>query len=218
MREEAAAVRLLQAAASALLGDTPEPTSPTARRALLRRRIAEGHPHAPAYERLRGAMVAQFTPLVHSIAVSLADETSAIFAELVSDGLSALVDAVDSWRPRQGVRFMSFCYPVVRHSMLSRLRVAARSRRLAQALEHSTGEAATPEQLLELADAQAEEAERLAWLRAQVRRLSARQRQVVRMLYDERRTPLEVAARLQITQQAVSQLHGRAIRTLKERA
>ena len=87
--------------------------------------------------RTRNQLILTYAPLVKYIAVrlcsTLPDHVEK--SELVSDGLVGLIEAVDRYRPGEGVRFQSFAVQRIRGAMLDRMRSldwAPRSLRLTQ--------------------------------------------------------------------------------------
>jgi RNA polymerase sigma factor (sigma-70 family) len=211
--EENSAARLLQEAAATLFAGS-EPDSPKARRERLRVLLASPSAAATTYTEQREVFLQQHMGAVRKIAAALSAETSSLFDELLSHGADALVDAVDSWRPRQGVRFFSFAYVVIRSRMLQRLRSHRSTAR--RELPFDDSAAPSPEDLVVEAEAAEHERERIEWLRTNLRRLSTRQRIVVDMLYRQLRTMEQAAEVLGVSQQAISALKTRALRTLRE--
>lgn len=229
--EENKAAQQLLGAANVLFGGC-EPDAPKARREQLRRLMVVDSAAAQVYSAVRERFLQEYAGSVRAVAAALVPETSSVFADLVSHGNEALVDAVDSWRPRQHVRFFSFAYVVIRLRMLQRLRSAARLGQ--QLVPHSfvrggldpsawaselrlqgapqLQEPSFEESLVAAETAQA----RLEWLTRALRRLSSRQRIVVDLLYRQLRTPEEAAEALGVSHQAISALRARALRTLRE--
>ena len=228
--EENRAAQRLLGAANELFGGR-EPDAPKARREQLRRLLVADSAPAQVYSAVRERFLQEYAGSVRAVAAALAPETSSVFADLVSHGNEALLDAIDSWRPRQHVRFFSFAYVVIRLRMLQRLRSAARLGQqlvphsfVQEELKPSAWEAQLENQGVPMQEPSFEESlvaaetaqTRLEWLTRALRRLSSRQRIVVDLLYRQLRTPEEAAQALGVSHQAISALRARALRTLRE--
>lgn len=204
--EERAATAALTAATTTLLDGLVEPARPKDRVALLRGLVARGGPSALAYVHARTAFAQPYLPLVGSLAAGLGGD-----AELFSEGQAALLDALDRWRPRPGLRFVSYAYPVIRCRMVTLLRRRARAL-VVEAEVSAQDDAVDPERAL----VEAETLERrMELLGPNLRRLTMLQRRVLRLLYGEQCSQGEAAAALGVSHQAVAATHQRALARLR---
>lgn len=203
--EQIEALRLA-AARRALLAGWDVPRDPTQRAALVRHLMLR--PGGSDYLRVRKLFIIESLGLCVTTARRFANR-GVDHRELVAAGQSGLMDAVDYWEPRQGIRFSAYAVSWIRSWMQKRLQD---ENRLARIRVRCGQETAVSIRTYEI---DLEQIARRRGLGLRLRGLSTRTRQLLTAIYARGKTQDEAGAELQIDGRSVRRLHRRALRRLR---
>lgn len=157
----------------------------------------------------RARLIISYQPLVVS-ALRRISPSDAYIEDCLSEGLLALIRAVDRFKPGAGVAFSVYARLRIKGAMLDYLRRASRGAANADEFDARYFIAlADPRGLSEI------EQDKLHKVLSAVAELGQRERAVIEMLYIEDMTRDEVAASLGVSPSRISQIHATAIKRLR---
>ena len=160
--------------------------------------------------RARAKIIEAYQPLVFHIYGKLGLSLGEEGIDLISEGTVGLIQAVDHFDHHRGVPFKSYAYLRIKGAMIDYLR--------SQKIALKSGELREFDFFSQLAGDGPDRysIDRVDFVFSQLERLSPRERQIIRGLYQLGLTQRELAAQLKCTPANISILHGRAVRRLKK--
>lgn len=203
--EQVQALRL-SAARRALLAGWDVPRDPTQRAALVRRLMLG--PSGGDYLQVRRLFIIESLGLCVTTARCFAGR-GLDHRELVAAGQSGLMDAIDYWEPRPGIRFSAYAVSWIRSWVQKRLQDESR---LARIRSRCGQETAVSSRSYEI---DLEQIARRRGLALRLRGLSTRTRQLLTAIYARGKTQDDAGIELQIDGRSVRRLHRRALRRLR---
>lgn len=159
--------------------------------------------------RARARIIEAYQPLVFHIYGKLGLRLGVEAVDVISEGTVGLIQAVDNFDFTRGVPFKSYAYLRVKGAMIDYLR--------SQKIAVKGGELREFDYFAQLAAEGPDRynLDRLEFVFANIGRLSPREAEIVRGMYQEGLSQREVARRLKCTPANVSILHSRAMKRLK---
>jgi RNA polymerase sigma factor (sigma-70 family) len=157
----------------------------------------------------RAQLILAYQPLVAGILRRIAPSEAHI-EDCLSEGLLALIRAVDKYKYETGVAFSVFARIRIKGAIIDYLRKSSRDTLGEEAADFALfGELYDQGGLSEL------EQDKLAGILSMVEELDLKERAVIKMTYIEDITRGEIAESLGLTQARISQIHARAIKRLR---
>lgn len=203
--EQTQAARLVseRAALLAAVGIVPSP-HPSVRAEQLRTLLRAGA--GGAYLLTRNRFVTENRGL--SITTARRFGASLDLDELIAAADSGLLDAIDYWTPRPGIRFAAYAISWIRLRILQRLHSERRLHRIRAAIDHAAHIETTYEVDLELLVRRRRLAECLPLL-------APRSRQLITALYVRGEGPVQAGAALGLHHRSIPRLRRRTLERLR---
>jgi RNA polymerase sigma factor for flagellar operon FliA len=175
--------------------------------------------------------------IAHRVAATYGLPVGVEANDLVSSGVIGLAEAWERFDPARGVAFEAFAVPRVRGSIIDAIRASDWVPRKARQRSRRTGEpvamlvsldggrsdgdsdgpgARITDETIPLPGAELMSAEQRQELIATLNRLPEREKMIVTLHYFHGVQLAQIARNLGVTESRVSQLHGRALRMLRE--